>query len=225
MIPEETIYNLLTTVSKPARYAGGEWNAIVKPHARVKVGLCFPDLYEVGMSNNGIQILYHAINGMQHAAAERVFAVEHDFENQLRQSNIPLYTLETYTPLCALDMLGFNAACELLYTNILQVIDLGTIPLYAKNRGDSYPLIIIGGEAMSNPAPMLPFADAIFVGDGEEAIIRIAQVLIDKKDKHLLKDEVLTKIAAIEGVLVSRDVEYGYTGNAITAIKAPAVYK
>lgn len=225
MIPKETIYNLLTTVSKPARYAGGEWNAIVKPHARVKVGLCFPDLYEVGMSNNGIQILYHAINAMQHAAAERVFAVEHDFENQLRQSHIPLYTLETYTPLCELDMLGFNAACELLYTNILQVIDLGTIPLYARDRGDSYPLIIIGGEAMSNPAPVLPFADAIFVGDGEEAITRIAQVLIEKKDKQLLKDEVLTKIAAIEGVLVSRDVEYGYTGNALTAIKAPAVYK
>lgn len=224
-IDKEHIFKILTHVSKPARYAGGEWNAVVKPLAMVRVGLCFPDLYEVGMSNSGIQILYSAVNAIEDAACERVFAVERDFEKILKDSNTPLYTLETYTPLNELDMLGFNAACELLYTNILQVLDLGNIPLFAKDRGDSYPLIIIGGEAVSNPAPLLAFADAVFAGDGEEAIIEIVNILIEKKIKGLTKDEVLTRLAKVEGVLCSRDVEFFYEGQMLTSIKAPVVYK
>jgi radical SAM family uncharacterized protein/radical SAM-linked protein len=224
-IDKEKIFSLVAHVSKPARYVGGEWNAVVKPDAIVRVGLCFPDLYEVGMSNNGIQILYSVVNALKGAACERVFAVEHDFEKVLKESGTPLYTLETYTPLNELDMLGFNAACELLYTNILQVLDLGTIPFFAKDRGDSYPLIVIGGEAASNPVPLLPFADVIFAGDGEEAIVEIVNILIEKKTKGLPKDEVLARLANIEGVLCSRDVEFTYEGNTLAAIKAPEVYK
>lgn len=224
-IDKEKIFNLVAHVSKPARYVGGEWNAVVKPDAAVRVGLCFPDLYEVGMSNNGIQILYSAVNALKGAACERVFAVERDFEKVLKESGAPLYTLETFTPLHELDMVGFNAACELLYTNILQVLELGNIPFLAKDRGDSYPLIVIGGEAVSNPAPLLPFADAVFAGDGEEAIVEIVNVLIEKKTKGLSKDEVLAKLANIEGVLCSRDVEFTYEGHTLKAIKAPEVYK
>lgn len=224
-IDKEKIFNLVAHVSKPARYVGGEWNAVVKPDATVRVGLCFPDLYEVGMSNNGIQILYSAVNALKGAACERVFAVERDFEKVLKESGTPLYTLETFTPLYELDMVGFNAACELLYTNILQVLELGNIPFFAKDRGDSYPLIVIGGEAVSNPAPLLPFADAVFAGDGEEAIVEIVNLLIEKKTKGLSKDEVLAKLANIEGVLCSRDVEFSYEGHTLKAIKTPEVYK
>lgn len=224
-IDKEKIFNLVAHVSKPARYVGGEWNAVVKPDAAVRVGLCFPDLYEVGMSNNGIQILYSAVNALKGVACERVFAVERDFEKVLKESGAPLYTLETFTPLHELDMVGFNAACELLYTNILQVLELGNIPFLAKDRGDSYPLIVIGGEAVSNPAPLLSFADAVFAGDGEEAIVEIVNVLIEKKTKGLSKDEVLAKLANIEGVLCSRDVEFTYEGHTLKAIKAPEVYK
>ncbi|NMB65070.1 MAG: TIGR03960 family B12-binding radical SAM protein [Spirochaetes bacterium] len=224
-IDKEKIFNLVAHVSKPARYVGGEWNAVVKPDAAVRVGLCFPDLYEVGMSNNGIQILYSAVNALKGVACERVFAVERDFEKVLKESGTPLYTLETFTPLHELDMVGFNAACELLYTNILQVLELGNIPFLAKDRGDSYPLIVIGGEAVSNPAPLLSFADAVFAGDGEEAIVEIVNVLIEKKTKGLSKDEVLAKLANIEGVLCSRDVEFTNEGHTLKAIKAPEVYK
>lgn len=224
-IDKEHIFRLVSQVSKPARYVGGEWNAVVKPLATVRIGLCFPDLYEVGMSNNGIQILYSAVNSIPNAACERVFAVERDFEKILKDSYTPLYTLETYTPLAELDMLGFNAACELLYTNILQVLDLGNIPFFAKDRGDSYPLVLIGGEAASNPAPLLAFADAVFAGDGEEAIVEIVQLLIEKKQKQLTKDEVLTRLAKIEGVLCSRDVTFTYDGDKLTDVKAPVVYK
>ncbi len=224
-IDKEKIFRLVAQVAKPARYVGGEWNALVKPDAQVKVGLCFPDLYEVGMSNNGIQILYSAVNAIEGAACERVFAVERDFEKVLKDSHTPLYTLETYTPLCELDVLGFNAACELLYTNILQVLDLGNIPFFAKDRGTGYPIILIGGEAISNPAPLLPFADAIFAGDGEEAIVEIVKILLLKKAKKLTKDEVLTRLAKVEGVLCSRDVTFIYDGQTLIDVKAPTVYK
>lgn len=224
-IDKEKIFRLVSYVSKPARYVGGEWNSIVKPSAKVRIGVCFPDLYEVGMSNSGIQILYSAVNALEGAACERVFAVERDFEKVLKDSNTPLYTLETFTPLYELDMLGFNAACELLYTNILQVLDLAKIPFFAKDRGDSYPLILIGGEAVSNPAPLLAFADAVFAGDGDEAIVEIVNILMEKKTKGLTKDDVLTQIGKIEGVLCSRDVEFSYEGQALTAIKSPVVYK
>ncbi len=224
-IEKEKIFSLVAHVSKPARYVGGEWNAVVKTDAIVRVGLCFPDLYEVGMSNNGIQILYNAVNAIEGAACERVFAVERDFEKVLNNSGMPLYTLETFTPLLELDMVGFNAASELLYTNILQVLDLANIPFFAKDRGHSYPLIVIGGEAASNPAPLLPFADAVFAGNGEEAIVEIVNILIEKKTKGLPKDDLLARLAKIEGVLCSRDVEFTYEGQILTAIKAPVVYK
>lgn len=222
---KEKIFNLAARVSKPARYLGGEWNSCIKHDVPVRIGLCFPDLYEVGMSNNGMQILYHAVNVLPHACAERVFAVERDFEMVLKEARIPLYTLETYTPLAQLDMIGFNAACEMLYTNILQVLDLGNIPFYAKDRGDGYPLIIIAGEAMSNPAPVLPFADAVFVGDGDEAVIEMVNILIDKKKNNATKSDVLTRMASIEGVLCSRDVECIYEDKKLSALNAPAVYK
>ena len=199
---EKTIEKILCRVEKPARYMGGELNSRVKNEALVRMGLCYPDLYEVGMANNGIQILYDAANGMEHVACERVFAVAPDLEKALCEENLPLYTLETYTPLKDLDLLAFNVAHELLYTGMLQVMDLGGIPLRSADRSDQHPVIMAGGESISNPAPLMPFVDAFFMGDGEEGMVDICRVLRNAKEEGLSRDSLLEGLAGIEGVLV-----------------------
>jgi hypothetical protein len=177
VIDTTTFARLIAAVEKPGRYTGGELNAVRKPDAFLRVGLSYPDLYEVGMSNNGVRILYDAVNRIEEFACERVFAVPADFEERLRALALPLFTLESRIPLSHLDMLGFNLSHELLYTNVLQILDLGGIPLLARERAPGDPIVVAGGEAASNPAPMLGFFDAFFVGDGEEGIVDIARVL------------------------------------------------
>jgi len=162
-LTNETIRRLIFDVRKPSRYTGSELNQIKKDSAFIRMAICYPDLYEVGMSNNGIRILYDIANSMSDVACERVFAVPEDFENKLRESKIPLYTLETYTPLYELDVIGFNVAYELLYTNILQIFDLGHIPLLSKDRTEDHPIVIAGGESISNPLPVQDFFDAFFI--------------------------------------------------------------
>ena len=171
-LDRKTIETLLARVQKPGRYMGRELNVIVKPDARLRMALSYPDLYEVGMSNNGLRILYDIVNAIPEAACERVFAVEADFERALREAGVPLFTLETYTPLHALDLLGFNMSHELLCTNVLQIIDLGGIPLRRAERGEGVPIVIAGGAAVSNPFPLADFVDAFFIGDGEDSMPR-----------------------------------------------------
>ncbi|MCP4133363.1 MAG: TIGR03960 family B12-binding radical SAM protein [bacterium] len=220
-----TIEKLLSTVQKPGRYIGGEFNSIVKEEALVRMAICYPDLYEVGMSNNGIRILYDIANQMDEIACERVFPVEQDFEEMLRKEDAALYTLETFTPLAELDILGFNISHELLYTNILQVLDLGKIPLLAADRNDSHPLVIAGGESASNPFPGADFIDAFLVGDGEEGLVDILNLVKSTKAETLSRKELLEKLAQIDGVLVPARYQFTYKGPVIEHIQGTEVRK
>lgn len=210
---KESLGKFLHLVQKPARYFGNELNMTVKAEADVRVALSYPDLYEVGMSNNGIKILYDAANSVDGAACERVFAVAPDFEAELRARDIPLYTLETYTPLCGLDAVGFNLSHELLATNMLQVLDLGGVPLLRKDRKDHDPLVIAGGEAVSNPFPYADFVDLFFIGDGENGFPDIIRTLIRcRKEGTTSRDRVLDELKRLDGVLVSKDYNFNYSG-------------
>lgn len=169
---------LLLQVRKPARYIGGEWNAVRKEwtNDKVKVLLAFPDVYEVGMSYLGLKILYGILNRKDDCLSERVFSPWPDFEEVLRKNNIDIFSLESRTPIKKFDIIGFSIAYELNYTNTLNLLDLGGIPIRSSERSDKDPLIIAGGPACFNPEPMAEFIDAFIIGDGEEAIEEIVEV-------------------------------------------------
>lgn len=212
-------------VQRPARYTGGEINQIIKKDALLRIALCYPDLYEVGMSNHGIQVLYAIANELEDVACERVFAVPPDFEQRLRLLGLPLFTLETRTPLKSLDMLGFNLSHELLYTNVLQVLELGGIPLRADERGENMPIVIAGGAAASNPAPMGPFIDAFFIGDGEEGLVDIINSLKSSKAHGDARARALEELEAVEGIYLPSAHEPVEREGIIQAIKGRRVRK
>ncbi len=201
-IDQGALEGLLARVQKPGRYIGGEIHSIVRDEAHFRMALCYPDLYEIGMSNNGIRILYDIANRISGVACERVFAVEADFEAVLRESGVPLYTLETFTPLRELSLLGFNVSHELLCTNILQVLDLGGIPLLRADRGEGCPIVLAGGAAVSNPMPLNDFIDAFFIGDGEEGIVDIIATLGAACERGLPRGEAIRLLGSIEGVFI-----------------------
>jgi len=209
---KQSISSILHRVQKPARYTGGEYNSIVKKEAAVRAAISYPDLYEIGMANTGIKILYSRANSLEGIACERVFAVEHDFETELRVNRVPLYTLETFTPLRSLDMLGFNLSHELLYTNVLQILDLGEIPLLRKERSGGDPIIIAGGECTSNPFPLSDFIDLFFIGEGEEGFNEILKKLAACKMLDMSRGETIRALGEIEGVLLSEDYTFTYDG-------------
>ena len=157
---------LLHGVEKPARYIGGEWNSIAKERAQVRFALCFPDVYEIGMSHLGSKILYHVLNSREDTACERVYAPWPDMERALRKADLPLCSLETKRPLASFDIVGFSLLYEMCYTNILTMLDLAGIPLRAAQRGADAPLIVCGGPCACNPEPLAPFMDAVMIGDG-----------------------------------------------------------
>jgi len=213
----DKLNELLLTVQKPGRYVGGEWNAVKKEWTadKVKVCLAFPDVYEVGMSYLGTKILYGILNDRADCLAERVFAPWTDFEAVLRNNNIPLFSLESRKPLKDFDIIGFSFAYELTYTNILNILDLGGIPLRTSERTDADPLIIAGGPSCFNPEPMADFIDAFVIGDGEEAIGEIVEVY--KKLRftlHASRPTLLRELAKIPGVYVPSfyAVEYNTDG-------------
>lgn len=155
------MFPLLTQAEKPARYTGGEWNAVKKTGpVRARFCLCFPDLYEIGMSNLGLQILYGEINARDGFAAERCYAPAEDMAALLRKNGIPLLSLETATPLKEFDMIGFSVQFELLYTGILYMLDLAGIPFRAEDRGEDFPIIMAGGRARSIPNRSPTFSTA-----------------------------------------------------------------
>ena len=200
MLTEE----ILLKVRKPARYIGGEWNSVVKDHKDVKckVVLAFPDVYEVGMSHLGLKILYSLLNDRRDIACERVFAPWFDMEGIMREQKIPLFTLETKSSLKEFDILGFSLQYELSYTNVLNMLDLAGIPLFSSERGDTYPLIIGGGPCAFNPEPMADFFDCFLIGDGEEAALEIADIFIENRKKGGKKEELLKRLADVEGIYV-----------------------
>ncbi len=198
--------NILPLVKKPIRYMGGEYNIQIKTEPFVRVGIVFPEIYEIGMSNLGIKIIYHLFNKEAGIQCERVFAPWSDFGDRLLHGGIPLYGLETKTPIREFDLLGFSLQSELSYTNILYLLDLAKIPFKNSARDNSHPLIIAGGPATLNPTPLASVFDAFVIGDGEEVIPQLARILKDiPKTK---KNERLTEISRLVGVWVPEIHKY-----------------
>jgi radical SAM family uncharacterized protein/radical SAM-linked protein len=199
-------FDLLKGIQKPGRYTGGEWNSIRKDPSKVKarIALIFPDLYEIGMSYLGQKILYADINAHPDYAAERVFAPWPDFEERLRERNRPLCSLENQTPLSAFDILGFSLLYELNYSNVLTVLDLGGLPLKSGDRSEDCPLVMAGGPAAFNPEPVAEIFDAFLIGDGEEAILEILDLVSrHKKDgRETKRRRILEDLARVQGIYV-----------------------
>src|ERR1041384_7754884 len=169
---ESKLDRILLKVQKPGRYVGGELNSVVKAWDKVstKVAFVFPDIYDIGVSNVGLKILYDQVNQREDALAERAYAPWLDMEALMREHGIPLYTLESKRPLACFDLIGFSLPYETLYTNTLNVLDLSGIPVRSVDRDETHPVIIAGGHSTMNPEPMHAFIDAFVIGEGEEVI-------------------------------------------------------
>jgi len=201
----KTVQDILPLVEKPSQYLGTEINSIRKKPDSVALNMClaFPDLYEIGTSHFGMQILYHLLNLQPDIAAERVFAPGVDMEAHLRSSGIPITSLESKTPLSDFHILGFSLLYELNYTNILTILELAGIPFFAAQRDASFPLVIAGGPCMCNPEPVADFFDAIVVGDGEDVILSLtASWLAWREGGKKDKDSLLKAWSQIEGVYI-----------------------
>jgi radical SAM family uncharacterized protein/radical SAM-linked protein len=202
----------LPLVRKPSRYTGGEINAVRKDRTttRLTIALAFPDTYEIGISHLGLQILYQILNGDHRIACERVYAPWTDMEALMREKGFPLATLESATPLTECDVIGFSLQYELGYTNVLAMLDLGGVPLRAVERREADPLVIGGGPCAFNPEPVADFFDAFLVGDGEEAVIEMAEVVMEAKEGNVSRRELLRRLARVEGLYIPSLFEITY---------------
>ena len=222
----------LLTIQNPSRYVGGEYivgKKVVQPGS-LTVGMCFPDLYEIGMSNHAMRILYDVVNkAADDIVCDRVYAVASDFEALLREMGIPLYTLDHGLVLKDLDLLGFSVGYELAATNILQVLDLGGIPLHAANRRDDDPIVIAGGPAITNPLPFAPFFDFVFIGEVEQELPAIVKVLADLKKQGANREQKLAALRNFDSLwfvgkrlaVRSIDEEFGKEQRAFTHFVVP----
>ncbi len=203
---ETKLDRILLKVQKPGRYVGGELNSVVKDwdSADVRVALVFPDIYDIGVSNVGLKILYDQVNQRGDALAERAYAPWTDMEALMRAEGIPLYALESKRPLSGFDLVGFSLPYETLYTNALNLLDLAGIPLRAGERGAEHPIVIAGGHSTINPEPMHAFMDAFVIGEGEEVIHDIINVLKLRNTQYAVRDDLLLALAKIPGVYVPR---------------------
>lgn len=218
---EKILEKILAKVQKPARYIGGEMYSTVKDKEKVDVRFCFgfPDTYEVGMSHLGIKILYSALNSAENVWCERVFAPLPDMEEQLRENNIPLFALESRDPISEFDFVGFTMQYELSYTNVVNMLDLGNIPVFAKDRDESHPIVIIGGPCVCNPEPICDFVDIVSLGEGEEALPELMELYAKCKKEGYNKAEFLKKAAQLDGFYVPSLYEITYKeDNTIEAI-------
>ncbi len=205
---------VLTNVEKPARYTGGEKNAVRKDPAGVEVSfaLLFPDVYEVGMSHLGYQILYSILNGLEWAAAERAYAAWPDMQRVMRERGIPLFALESFRPVRRFDVVGFSLQYELLYTNVLAMLDLAGIPLRSADRGESDPIVIAGGPGAAVPEPMADFIDLFFPGDGERVVVQFAELVRKAKAEGRSRSETILEAARqMDGVYAPAHYEVRYT--------------
>ena len=200
------LQRILPTVTKPARYTGGEWNSILKDWdaCDVRWALAFPDTYEIGMSNLGLAILYDILNRQEGVLAERVYAPWVDMEQAMRAASLPLYCLESQRPVAQFDVVGFSLPYEQLYTNLLNMLDLSGVPVLAAERDGQHPLVIAGGGAVYNPEPMVDFVDAFVLGDGEEVILDITTAVRQVKRDGASRLDLLRKLVRIPGVYVPR---------------------
>lgn len=203
MIKKE-VEKILQYVQKPARYAGGELNSVVKnvQDISLRYAFCFPDTYEIGMSHLGMKIIYGLVNEREDAWCERVFAPDSDMEEQMRKNNVPLFALESGDYIKDFDIIGFTLQYELSYTNVLNMLDLAGIPLLSKDRTSLTPIVCCGGPCACNPEPVADFFDIVFLGDGEESTNQVLDLLKVCKEKGLSKQEFLLKAKDIQGVYV-----------------------
>lgn len=227
-----TIRRILPSVQKPARYTGGEYNEIIKDPAkvRVQVAYCFPDTYEIGMSNLGMRILYGVMNEMDGVWCQRVFAPWGDMEEAMRENNIPLWALESQSPVKDFDMIAFTIGYEMCYTNILNMLRLSDVPLHSKDRKGLKNIVFAGGVCAFNPEPLAEFIDFFSLGEGEEITVEIMSLYDRAKAQGWSKEQFLLEVSKIDGVYVPSFYEPVYNGNGtISQIKrkqdAPAVVR
>lgn len=212
----EFFENTLPFVTKASRYLGNEINAVKKDLSKVelKFAFAFPDAYEVGMSCCGLQILYHILNSQEHIACERAFAPWPDMESVMRENSIPLSTLESHIPLADCDIIGFSLEYELSYATILKMLSLAGIPFLARERDETWPLVIAGGPSTYNPEPVANFFDAIVIGEGEEVILEVCETFLRWKKNIAPKKELLDGLSEIDGIYVPSffDIDYNQDG-------------
>ena len=221
---------ILPTVQKPARYIGGEWGAVKKnkEDVNVRVAFCFPDTYEIGMSNVGMRILYGVMNEMEHVWCERVFAPWGDMEQQMRRNQLPLWALESQDAVSDFDMIAFTIGYEMSYSNILNMLDLSGVPLHSKDRHGLKNMVFAGGVCAFNPEPLADFIDFFSIGEGEDITVEIISLYEKAKLAGWSKEEFLWEVSKIEGVYVPSfyTPEYNPDGT-LAAVKvregAPAV--
>jgi radical SAM family uncharacterized protein len=222
---QAALARLLPTVEKPGRYTGGELNSVVKDWQRISTRVClvFPEIYDLGMSNLGLAILYDILNQQPDVLAERAYAPWVDMEAAMRRAGLPLYSLETKHPLAAFDVLGLSLPYEQLYTNVLNLLDLAGLPLRAAERTSAHPLVIAGGHAMFNPEPMADFLDAIVIGEGEEVILEVVAACRASKEAGESRVAQLKRLAAIWGVYVPAFYQPVYHADGTVAAVTPTV--
>ena len=217
----EKSFDFLASIEKPSRYLGSEINAVRKKanETRLRVALAFPDLYEIGTSHFGLQILYHILNSQPDVAAERVFAPALDMEAYLRRSERPLFSLESHTPLNRFDIIGFSLLYELNYTNMLTMLELSGIPWLAAERDLSHPFIIAGGPCTCNPEPVAEFFDAMVVGDGEAVVVELVRAWFEWKQSGTRdRQALLERWCVIEGVYVPKFFEAHYDASGLQTV-------
>ena len=221
----EQIEALLPRVNKPIQYLGGELNSVIKDWSTVEVtwALMYPDAYEVGLPNQGVQILYEVLNEVPWIAAERAYAVFPDMERLLRKNSLPQFSVDSHRPLGVFDLLGVSFSTELGYTNLLTALDLSGIPFHSVDRGDSHPIVIAGGHSAFNPEPIADFIDAAVMGDGEEITVAISEVMREWKAQGSPggRDELLLRLAASGGVYVPKFYDVTYLPNSQIAQVKP----
>lgn len=216
---EKRLEQLLLTVQKPGRYSGGEINQVMKDRSKVSVrfAFCFPDTYEVGMSHLGMKILYSLFNEREDIWCERVFAPWIDFEKVMRENDIPLYALESRDSIRDFDFVGFTLQYELSYTNILTMLDLGGIPLRARDRDHTYPIVVAGGPCACNAEPLADFIDIFFLGEGEKVDLEVIDLYKQNKKNGGTKQDFLQAAAKIKGVYVPSLYDFSYNNDGTIA--------
>ena len=219
----ELIQRILPTVQKPARYTGGEFNEIKKDLAdvRVRVAFCFPDTYEIGMSNVGMRILYGVMNEMDGVWCERVFAPWGDMDAAMRENHLPLWALESQTAVKDFDMVAFTIGYEMAYSNVLNMMNLAGIPLHAKDRHDLKGIVFAGGVCTFNPEPLADFFDFFSLGEGEESTVEIVTLYDRAKAEDWSKEQFLTEVAKIPGVYVPSRYRHEYNDDGTLSAIVP----
>ena len=219
----EQLQRILPSVQKPARYTGGEFNEIKKDisDVRVRVAFCFPDTYEIGMSNVGMRILYGVMNEMDGVWCERVFAPWGDMEEAMRANSLPLWALESQSPVKEFDMIAFTIGYEMAYSNVLNMLNLAGIPLYAKDHQGLHNIVFAGGVCTFNPEPLADFFDFFSLGEGEESTVEIVSLYDRAKAENWSKEQFLLEVAKIPGVYVPGFYRHEYNEDGTLAAIVP----